>query len=145
MARKALEYSSCLFCSISPRAQKGVRPLVACEICTAVQSGIGSIGIVLDNGCWGAEKAYQRDFYNGRYIAESIVSPRYDEVARSCGADGYFVSRPGELADALGQAIKADKPAVIHVKVDSDAIVSSRKDALKHRVTPAQPSTTKTK
>jgi thiamine pyrophosphate-dependent acetolactate synthase large subunit-like protein len=115
------------------------------EICTAVQSGIGSVGIVLDNGCWGAEKAYQRDFFNGRYIAESIVSPRYDDVARSCGADGYFVSRPGELADALGQAIKAGRPAVIHVKVDPDAIVSSRKDALKHRVASAQPSTTKTK
>lgn len=104
------------------------------EICTAVQSGIGSIGIVLDNGCWGAEKAYQRDFFNGRYIAESIVSPRYDDVARSCGADGYFVSQPGELSDALAQAIKAGQPAVIHVKVDPDAIVSSRKDALKHRV-----------
>jgi len=115
------------------------------EICTAVQSGIGSVGIVLDNGCWGAEKAYQRDFFNGRYIAESIVSPRYDDVARSCGADAYFASRPGELADALAQAIKAERPAVIHVKVDPDAIVSSRKDALKHRVASAQPSTTRTK
>lgn len=104
------------------------------EICTAVQSAIGSVGIVLDNGCWGSEKAYQRDFYNERYIAESIVSPRYDEVARSCGADGYFVDRPGQLADALAQALKNDRPAVIHVKVDPDAIVSSRKDALQHRL-----------
>jgi acetolactate synthase-1/2/3 large subunit/sulfoacetaldehyde acetyltransferase len=111
------------------------------EICTAVQSNIASVGIVLDNGCWGSEKAYQRDFYDARYIAESIVSPRYDEVARSCGADGYFAERPGELAEALDQAIKADKPAVIHVKVDADAIVSSRKDALSHRVSPAQSAT----
>lgn len=58
------------------------------EICTAVQSGISSVGIVLDNECRGSEKAYQRDFYNERYIAEGIVSPRYDVVARSCGADG---------------------------------------------------------
>jgi len=104
------------------------------EICTAVQSGINSVGIVLDNGCWGSEKAYQRDFYNERYIAESIVSPRYDVVARSCGAAGYFVAHPGELAEALSQALRANEPAVIHVKVDPDAIVSSRKDALKHRV-----------
>lgn len=104
------------------------------EICTAVQSGINSVGIVLDNGCWGSEKAYQRDFYNERYIAESIVSPRYDIVAQSCGAEGYFVAQPGELAEALSQALKADRPAVIHVKVDPDAIVSSRKDALKHRI-----------
>lgn len=104
------------------------------EICTAVQSGINCIGVVLDNECWGSEKAYQRDFYNERYIAESIISPRYDVVAQSCGAGGYFVSQPGELAAALSQALKADKPAVIHVKVDPDAIVSSRKDALKHRI-----------
>lgn len=104
------------------------------EVCTAVQSGINSIGIVLDNECWGSEKAYQRDFYNERYIAESIISPRYDVVAESCGAQGYFVGRPGELAEALSHALKADKPAVVHVKVDPDAIVSSRKDALKHRV-----------
>lgn len=104
------------------------------EICTAVQSGINAIGIVLDNECWGSEKAYQRDFYNARYIAESIISPRYDVVARSCGAEGYFAAKPGELSEALAHALKADKPAVIHVKVDPDAIVSSRKDALKHRI-----------
>jgi acetolactate synthase-1/2/3 large subunit/sulfoacetaldehyde acetyltransferase len=104
------------------------------EVCTAVQSRINSIGIVLDNECWGSEKAYQRDFYNQRYIAESIISPRYDVVAQSCGAQGYFVGKPGELAEALSHALKADKPAVVHVKVDPDAIVSSRKDALKHRL-----------
>lgn len=104
------------------------------EICTAVQSRIAAVGVVLDNECWGSEKAYQRDFYDGRYIAESIISPRYDVVAQSCGADGYFVSRPGELAAALTASLGKDRPAVIHVKVDSDAIVSSRKDALKHRI-----------
>lgn len=104
------------------------------EICTSVQSGINTIGIVLDNECWGAEKAYQRDFYNGRYIADKIISPRYDVVAKSCGAEGYFVTEPGELGDAVAKGLKADKPVVIHVKIDPEAIVSSRKDALKHRI-----------
>lgn len=104
------------------------------EICTSVQSGINTIGIVLDNECWGAEKAYQRDFYNERYIADKIISPRYDVVAKSCGAEGYFVTEPGELGDAVAKGLKADKPVVIHVKIDPEAIVSSRKDALKHRI-----------
>jgi len=104
------------------------------EICTSVQSGINTVGIVLDNECWGAEKAYQRDFYNERYIADKIISPRYDVVAKSCGAEGYFVTEPGELGDAVSKGLKADKPVVIHVKIDPDAIVSSRKDALKHRL-----------
>ncbi len=107
------------------------------EICTSVQSRINTVGIVLDNECWGAEKAYQRDFYNGRYIADTIISPRYDVVAQSCGAEGYFVTAPGELADAVEKGLKADKPVVIHVKIDPEAIVSSRKDALKHRLNEA--------
>src|SRR3546814_2176622 len=53
------------------------------EITTAVQSGLPTIAVVMENGCWGAEKAYQRDFYNGRFIGCDIVNPRYDEVARS--------------------------------------------------------------
>lgn len=104
------------------------------EICTSVQSGINTVGIVLDNECWGSEKAYQRDFYNERYIADRIISPRYDVVAKSCGAEGYFVTEPGELGDAVEKGLKADKPVVIHVKIDPEAIVSSRKDALKHRL-----------
>ena len=104
------------------------------EICTSVQSHINTVGIVLDNECWGSEKAYQRDFYDGRYIADTIISPRYDVVAQSCGAEGYFVTAPGELADAVVKALKTEKPVVIHVKVDPEAIVSSRRDALKHRV-----------
>lgn len=104
------------------------------EICTAVQSGINTVGIVLDNERWGSETAYQRDFYNARHIGDSIISPRYDVVAESCGATGYFVSQPGELAEAVSQGLKAHKPVVIHVKVDPDAVVSSRTDALKHRV-----------
>jgi thiamine pyrophosphate-dependent acetolactate synthase large subunit-like protein len=108
--------------------------MTAMEICTSVQSGINTVGIVLDNECWGAEKAYQRDFYNGRFIADTIISPRYDVLAKSCGAEGFFVTEPGELADAVKMGLKADKPVVIHVKIDPDAIVSSRKDALKHRL-----------
>ena len=35
------------------------------ELSTAVDHGINTVTIVMNNGCWGAEKAYQRDFFNG--------------------------------------------------------------------------------
>jgi thiamine pyrophosphate-dependent acetolactate synthase large subunit-like protein len=101
------------------------------EMSTAVQSQIGSIAIVMDNGTWGAEIAYQRDFYDKRYIGAHVVSPRYDEVMKLTGGAGYFVTSPGETADALGQAMKEGKPTVIHVKVDPEAVLSFRTDALK--------------
>src|SRR5207342_177472 len=71
------------------------------EITTAVANKLPTVAIVLDNGCWGAEKAYQRDFYNGRFIGADLVSLAYDKVAELAGARGYAVSAPGELSASL--------------------------------------------
>ena len=104
------------------------------EITTAVACNLSTVSIVLDNGCWGAEKAYQRDFYNGRFIGADITSLPYDKVAEFAGARGYAVTAAGELSDALSQALKAGEPAVIHVKVDPNAMVSFRRDSFQHRL-----------
>ena len=103
------------------------------EMATAVMHKINTISIVMDNGTWGSEIAYQRDFYNHRYIGAHVLSPRFDEVMKLTGGAGYFVTGPGETADAVRQAMAVGKPAVIHVKVDPEAVVSFRKDALKKR------------
>jgi acetolactate synthase-1/2/3 large subunit/sulfoacetaldehyde acetyltransferase len=104
------------------------------EISTAVEARINTVAIVLDNGCWGAEKAYQRDFYDGRYIGADIKSPAYDAVAKLMGARGYAVTGPDELEPALREALAAEMPAVIHAKVDPAALVSFRRDSFSHRV-----------
>ncbi len=101
------------------------------EITTAVQHRLPVVAVVLDNGAWGAEKAYQRDFFGGRYLGADLVNPPYDRVAVLCGARGYAVDRPGETAAALTEALAADEPAVIHVKVDPMAFKSLRKDLFK--------------
>jgi acetolactate synthase-1/2/3 large subunit/sulfoacetaldehyde acetyltransferase len=98
------------------------------EITTAVQHGLPVVAVVLDNGAWGAEKAYQRDFFGARYLGADLINPPYDEVARLCGARGFAVTEPGETGTALSEALAAGGPAVIHVKVDPDAIQSLRKD-----------------
>jgi acetolactate synthase-1/2/3 large subunit/sulfoacetaldehyde acetyltransferase len=103
------------------------------EMTTAVQSQINTIAVVMDNGTWGSEIAYQRDFYNQRYIGAHVLSPRYDEVMKLCGGTGYYVTGPGETADAVSQAMKAGKPAVIHAKVDPDAVLSFRTDSIVKR------------
>lgn len=103
------------------------------EMMTAVMHKIHSIALVMDNGTWGSEIAYQRDFYNHRYIGAHVLSPRYDEVMKLCGGNGYYVTDAGQTADAVRDAMKSGKPAVIHAKVDPDAVISFRKDALKKR------------
>ncbi len=98
------------------------------EITTAVRYQLPVIAIVLDNGAWGAEKAYQQEFFGGRLLGAEINSPAYDEVAKLCGADGYKASLPGEVGQALEQAINKKRPAVIHVKTDPSALNTLRKD-----------------
>ena len=103
------------------------------EMATAVQHHIATIAVVMDNGAWGSEIAYQRDFYNQRYIGAQVLSPRFDEVMKLCGGHGYLATEPGDTAQAVHQAIQAGKPAVVHVKVDPDAVLSFRRDALQQR------------
>jgi acetolactate synthase-1/2/3 large subunit/sulfoacetaldehyde acetyltransferase len=103
------------------------------EMTTAVQHNLSTIAIVMDNGTWGSEIAYQRDFYQGRYIGAHVLSPRYDQVMQLCGGNGFYVTAPGETAEAVRAAMHDGKPTVIHVKVDPDAVLSFRRDALRQR------------
>lgn len=103
------------------------------EMATAVMHEIPTIAVVMDNGAWGSEIAYQRDFYNRRYIGAHVLSPRFDEVMKLTGGVGYYVTARGETADAVNEAMKSGRPAVIHAKVDPDAVISFRTDALRKR------------
>ncbi len=101
------------------------------EIATAVAYELPVVAVVLDNGAWGAEKAYQKTFFEGRTLGADIASPPYNQLAALCGADGYAVSKPGETEHALKDALATKRPAVIHVRVDPDAINALRKDLFK--------------
>ncbi len=98
---------------------------------TAVQHGLPVVAVVLDNGAWGAEKAYQRDFFGGRYLGADLLNPDYAAFAEQIGAVGYRASAPGEVGSAMVNALASGKPAVIQVTVDPDAMFSLRKDLFK--------------
>ncbi|HEY1530085.1 MAG TPA: thiamine pyrophosphate-binding protein [Galbitalea sp.] len=103
------------------------------ELATARESGLPTTTIVINNGCWGAEKAYQRDFFDGRYTGSDIFNPRFDEVARAYGCVGVRAETVDELLTAVRAALGSDVPTVIEVTVDPDSITSFRKDSFPHR------------
>ena len=103
------------------------------ELSTAVQHKINTITIVMNNKSWGAEKAYQRDFYDQRYIGADINSPPFHKLAEIYGAKGYHVTELKKLKEAVSDALVCNKPAVINVEVDPKALFSFRKDSFKHR------------
>lgn len=103
------------------------------ELSTAVDCGINTVTIVMNNKCWGAEKAYQRDFFNGRYIGADVSSPPFDKLAELYGAAGYRADTLAGVAEAIEAALACGKPAVIDVAVDPAALYSFRRDSFKHR------------
>jgi len=103
------------------------------ELSTAVQHKINTITIVMNNRSWGAEKAYQRDYYNKRYIGADISSPPFHELAELYGAKGYHITQLKDVKKTIKDALVCNKPAIINVEVDPKALYSFRKDSFKHR------------
>ena len=103
------------------------------ELSTAVEYGINTTTIVMNNQSWGAEKAYQKDFFGKRYLGADIASPSFDKVAELYGAKGFKVKKISEVNEAVRAAIKSNKPAVVDVDVDPSALYSFRRDSFKHR------------
>ena len=103
------------------------------ELSTAVDHRINTVTIVMNNQCWGAEKAYQRDFFGGRYIGADISSPPFDKIAELYGAAGFRVDRFSEIAGAVEAALACQRPAVIDVAIDPAALYSFRRDSFRHR------------
>ncbi|MCG7521383.1 thiamine pyrophosphate-binding protein [Ruegeria sp. Ofav3-42] len=128
-----------LAAAIGAKAAAPDRPVVAImgdgaigytmiEIQTAISHNLPIVIVVLDNEAWGAEKAYQQEFYGGRLLGAEITSPRFDQFAESCGGNGIWVNGPGELGPALTQAIASNKTTVIQGKIDPGALMTLRKD-----------------
>lgn len=92
------------------------------ELETALREDIPLVTVVLNNGCWGAEKAYQRWIFDERYVGADITNPRFDEYAESFGARGFRAERAEDVAPALREALAADIASVIEVPVDPDEI-----------------------
>jgi len=131
-------------CGLGIKCAKPERPVVSLmgdggfgmtvsELSTAVDHGLNTVTVVMNNGCWGAEKAYQRDFFNGRYIGADISSPPFDKLAELYGAKGYKAERLDQVAPAIEAALTCGKPAVVDVSVDPAALYSFRRDSFKHR------------
>jgi len=107
--------------------------MTSSELGTAAQYQIKSICIVMNNGCWGAEKAYQKDFFGKRYMGADVPNPPYDKLAELWGVKGYKASNIKEFENVFSNALLANSPVVIDVSVDPDALFSFRRDSFAHR------------
>ncbi|HEV8530618.1 MAG TPA: thiamine pyrophosphate-binding protein [Methylomirabilota bacterium] len=109
------------------------------EIETAVRHGINVVTLVMNNNCWGSEKAYQKHFYGGRYIGCDLGNPRYDQFARLFGAEGYYVEHPDQIGDAITAALRSGKPTIVEVPIDPEEFPTPATAVRGEKATPQVP------
>ncbi|MEM2614540.1 MAG: sulfoacetaldehyde acetyltransferase [Nitrososphaerota archaeon] len=103
------------------------------EVLTALEHKLPVVAVVFNNGCWGAEKRNQIDFYNKRFIAVDIYQPKWADVARVMGANGIRIEKPDEIDSALRDAINSKRPTVLEIMVDGTQLAPPfRRDALSY-------------
>jgi acetolactate synthase I/II/III large subunit len=92
------------------------------EFATAVQYDLGVIVVVVDNGMYGTIRMHQEREYPGRVSATALKNPDFAAYARAFGGFGVTVEKTADFAKAFEAAQASGKPAIIHLKVDPEAI-----------------------
>lgn len=117
--------------------------MTAQDLETAVRFRVPVVAIVLSNGCWGLEKAYQKFFFQGRYVGTDFGNPAFDAYARLFGAEGLRADRPEQVRPVLEKALAMERPVVVEIPVDPDELpYPARTDALRtDRLMPQPPAT----
>lgn len=96
------------------------------ELATAVQYGVNTIFIVVNNGMYGTIRMHQEREYPGRVSATGLKNPDFAALARAYGAHGETVTRTADFAPAFERAKAAGTPALIEIQVDPEALTIAK-------------------
>ena len=92
------------------------------EFATAVQYNLPIIAIIVDNGMYGTIRMHQEKFYPGRISATHLQNPDFAAYAQAFGGHGERVEKTADFAAAFDRAVKSNKPAILHLITDPEAI-----------------------
>ncbi|MBA3841656.1 MAG: thiamine pyrophosphate-binding protein [Actinobacteria bacterium] len=92
------------------------------ELATAVQHDLPIVVIVVDNAMYGTIRMHQERHFPGRVVGTDLRNPDFAAYARAFGAHGETVERTADFAPALERSLAAGRPAVLHLRIDPEAI-----------------------
>ena len=92
------------------------------EFATAVQYDLPIVVVVVDNGMYGTIRMHQEREYPTRVSGTALRNPDFAAYARAFGGHGESVARTDEFMPAYERAVASGRPAILHVKIDPDAI-----------------------
>ena len=87
------------------------------ELATAAQYGISPIILMFNDNAWGVLKDYQKQMFDGRYMATELVNPDFVKLVESYGFEGVKVSTVAELTRALEDAQTASTVRLIEAQI----------------------------
>jgi acetolactate synthase-1/2/3 large subunit len=92
------------------------------DFATAVQYELPVIVVISDNSLYGTIRMHQERDYPGRVIATDLKNPDFVAYAQAFGGFGVKVDKTADFPAAFAAARKSGKPAIIHLKVDPEAL-----------------------
>lgn len=97
------------------------------ELATAMHYGLAIIFIVVNNGMYGTIRMHQERHFPGRVYGTSLTNPNFADYARAFGASGEVVERTEDFAEAFERALRAERPALLELRVDPEAIMPGKR------------------
>jgi acetolactate synthase-1/2/3 large subunit len=99
------------------------------ELATATGYGAGRgagklVSIVVDNGSYGTIRMHQEREYPGRVSGSDLFNPDFAALARAYGWHAHRVDATAGFEPAFVEALAADRPTLIHMKLDTDVITT---------------------
>jgi acetolactate synthase-1/2/3 large subunit len=91
------------------------------ELATASQYGAAIVVLVVNNGMYGTIRMHQERQF-GRGVATDLLNPDFVRYAQSFGAFAARVERTEDFAPAFEAALDEERPALIELRVDPEAI-----------------------
>ena len=92
------------------------------ELATAVRHRLKILFLVMNNGMLGTIRMHQEKHYPARESATALTNPDFAAYARAFGAHGATIERTEDAERVLREALAADGPALIEVRVDPEAL-----------------------
>jgi len=97
--------------------------MLMCEFLTAVHHKLPVKALVYNNSAFGLITLESEAIGVPAWKkAIDFPNPDYVALARACGAAGFKAEQPGELREAISQALKAEGPAIIDCVVAADEL-----------------------
>jgi len=92
------------------------------ELATAVQYELPIVFVVIDNGMYGTIRMHQERSYPGHVSGTELINPDFAMLARAYGAHGETVVATADFAPAFERSLAAQRPALLHVRIDPQAL-----------------------